>query len=408
MDPFSIITQILIVLAAALLLGELFERFRLPAVVGEILSGMIIGPAILGLVVANEPFRAISSVALFFIIFHIGLEMKTQMIQGRIQVASIFTVTSFIIPLIWMALAAPLFFPFSITESLIIALAIAVPSISIVSVLICQYNLLKTTTGQTILASVTISDVLAFIFLASIIRPIDDTLSISMQIGLFIIVFAVFDAILNKKPHFVQNAITRSSGFFKRPDFAFALFIVIALLISVLFQNMGLSFILGAFFAGLIVHDGLIERKAYEKISQTLSTMNSVFFIPLFFGFAGVEVVLTGIDGIYYGGMALLITIALGIGVSLTYIVSKKRLHSKVDVAPKQLAGILGGRGAIGIVIATVALSEGFLSEIGFSLVILATLIVSLVIPFLCGRKGIQEPIQEKCDNEIIIASKLE
>ncbi len=405
MEPFSIITEILIVLAAALLLGELFERFRLPAVIGEILSGMIIGPSLLGLVVADESFRAISSIALFFIIFHIGFQMKTQMIHGRIQVASLFSITSFMIPLGWMALAAPLFFPFSITESLVLALAIAVPSLSIVSVLIYQYNLLKTTTGQTILASVTISDVLAFIFLAGIIRPIESTLTISVEIFLFIVFYAILDAVLNWKPQFFQNLISRSSGFFKRQDFAFALLLVIALLVSVVFQNMGLSFILGAFFAGLILHDGFIGRKACDRISQTLSTMNNIFFIPIFFGFAGVEVVLAGIDSLYFVGMALLITIALGIGITLTYIVSKKYLHAKVDIAPKQLAGLLGGRGAIGIVIATVALSEGFLSQVGFSLVIVATLIFSLIIPFLTGRKAVQEPIKEKCADEIIIVA---
>ena len=149
---------------------------------------------------------------------------------------------------------------------------------------------------------------------------------------------------------------------------------------------MGLSFILGAFFAGLIVHDGLIGRKASDRISQTLSTMNSIFFVPLFFGFAGVEVMLAGINIAYYLGLAVLIAIALGIGVSLTYFFSRKALSSKLEIAPRQLAGILGGRGAIGIVIATVAFSEGSLNESGFSLVILATLIMSLMLPFLAGR----------------------
>ncbi|MGD6932591.1 MAG: cation:proton antiporter [Candidatus Bathyarchaeia archaeon] len=403
MEPFSIITEILIVLAVALLLGELFERFRLPAVVGEILSGIIIGPSLLGLVIADEPLRAISSISLFFIIFHIGFEMKTQMIRGRMQVASLFSTTSFLIPLGWMALAAPLFFPFSITESLVIALAIAVPSLSIISVLICQYNLLKTATGQTILASVTISDVLAFIFLAGIIRPIESTLTISLEIGLFIILYASLDAVLSWKPQVFQNVINKSAKFFKRQDFAFALLVVIALLVSVVFQNMGLSFILGAFFAGLILHDSFIGRKACDRISQTFSTMNNIFFIPLFFGFAGVEVMLMGIDYLYLVGMALLIVIALGIGVTLTYGVTKKFLHSKVDVAPKQLAGILGGRGAIGIVIATVALSEGFLSEAGFSLVIVATLIFSLIIPFFTGRKAAAESIK---DDTCVIVEK--
>ena len=388
MALYSIITDILIVLSAALILGEVFERFRLPSVVGEILSGMIIGPALLGLVIANDPLRAVSSIALFFIIFHIGFEMKTQMLQGRISAASLFSITSFIIPLVLTTLAALLLFPFGTTEIFILSLAVAVPSLSIVSVLIWQYNLLQTSTGQIILASVTVSDVLAFIFLAGIVRPLESTFVISIEIIIFIIAFIIIDAILNKKPEAFQRLLSRSGQPFRRQDFAFALLIVFALLISAIFQNIGLSFILGAFFAGLIVHDGLIGRKACDRVSQTLSTMNSIFFIPIFFGFAGVEVVLAGIGYSYYLGLAVLIAIALGIGVSLTYILSKKVL-SKIDVVPKKLAGILCGRGAIGIVIATVAFGEGFLSEASFSLVVIATLVMSLIIPFIAGRTKI-------------------
>ena len=384
---FSIITDVLIVLVAALLFGELFERFRLPSVVGEILSGMIIGPSFLGLVVTSDALQAVSSIALFFIIFHIGFEMKTQMVSGKLGTASLFSITSFLVPLILMVLAAILFFPFSTEENLILALAISVPSLSIVSVLIWQYNLLKTSTGQIILASVTISDVIAFIVLVGIVRPLESTLTIVAEIMIFMVVFIVLDRLLNKKPDVFQKILTKSSVFFKREDFAFALLIVVALLVSAIFQTMGLSFILGAFFAGLILHDGLIGRKAYNRVCQTLSTMNKIFFIPLFFGFAGIEVVLASVGYFDFIGMALLIIIALGVGVSLTYFVSRKFLHSKLDVAPKQLAGILGGRGAIGIVIATVAFSEGSLNETGFSVVILATLIMSLIIPFLAGKK---------------------
>ena len=127
--------------------------------------------------------------------------------------------------------------------------------------------------------------------------------------------------------------------------------------------------------------------------------MNKIFFIPLFFGFAGIEVILVSIDYFLYAGLTVLIALALGVGVSSTYLVSRKVMHSKLDVSPKLLASILGGRGAIGIVIATVAFTEGGLNESGFSLVILATLIVSLIIPFLAGKKTRKDP--EICEKEV-------
>jgi Kef-type K+ transport system membrane component KefB len=398
---FSIITDVLIVLAAALIVGEIFERFHFPSVVGEILAGMIIGPSLLGLVTANEPLQAVTSIALFFIIFHIGFELRTTLLNSKIGVASIFSLTSFLIPLSLMVLSALLFFPFTTQENLIIALAIAVPSLSIVSVLIWQYKLLQTRTGQIILASVTISDMLAFIILVAIVKPLETTITTVLEIAVFMALYLLLDRILNKKPEFFQKIVAGSQSFFKRTDFSFAMLIIVALMFSAIFLLIGLSYILGAFFAGLIVHDGLIGKKSYDRVCQTLSTMNNIFFIPLFFGFAGLEVVLASINYFDYIGMAVLIIIALGVGVSLTYYVSKKYLHSQLDMAPKQLAGILGGRGAIGIVVATVALDENSLSESGFSLIILATLIISLVIPFLAGR--VIKEKKEKLDSCITI-----
>jgi Kef-type K+ transport system membrane component KefB len=397
MALFSIITDVLIVLAAALLIGEIFQRLRFPSVVGELLSGIIIGPSLLCLVGPSDPLQAITYIALFFIIFHIGFEMRTNNMLGTMRFSSLFSVTSFLVPLLLMVFASLMFFPFSPTENFIVALSIAVPSLSIVSVLICQYKLLKTTTGQIILASVTMSDVLAFVILAGILKPLESTLTVILEILIFAIVYFTVDRILNLKAEAFRKILLKSSRFFKRDDFAFAFLIIVALLISAMFESMGLSFILGAFFAGLIVHEGLIGEKSYTHISKTLSTMNNIFFIPLFFGFAGVEVVLGSIDYPYYIGLAVLIALGLGVGVTLTYHASRRieRLHSVLDVAPKQLAGILGGRGAIGIVVATVAFSEGAIGEIGFSLVILATLIMSLVIPFLVGRTVKIEPPSE-------------
>jgi Kef-type K+ transport system membrane component KefB len=392
---YTIITDVLIVLAAALFVGELFERICLPSVVGEILAGMLIGPSLLGLVVTNDAIQAVSSIALFFIIFHIGFEMRTHMVRGKLFGASLLTITSFLVPLVFTVLAAMVFFPFGTEANFIVALAISVPSISIISVLILQYNLLRTVTGQIILSSVTISDVLAFVILAGVVRPLESTLTIILEISIFSSAFVALDYTLNRKPEAVRQLLIRASKFFRRPDFSFVFLIIVALSVSVIFQNIGLSYILGSFFAALIVHDGLIGRKAYDRISQTLSTMNRIFFIPLFFGFAGLEVMLGSISYFYYVGLAVLVAIALGVGVSLTYYASKKVLLRKMDVIPKQVGGILGGRGAIGIVIATVALSEGSINEAGFSLVILATLIMSLAIPFLSG-KIIQEKPQ--CD----------
>ena len=157
------------------------------------------------------------------------------------------------------------------------------------------------------------------------------------------------------------------------------------LLVSVIFQNIGLSYIIGAFFAGLIVHDGLIGQKAHSRITETLAHINRIFFIPLFFGIAGLEVNLWQVGASEYAVLALIIIVAFAAGVYATYYLCKRCLRRSSNLMPRQVAAILGGRGAIGIVIATVAFQGGVLGEAGFSLVIVATLVMSLIIPFLTG-----------------------
>lgn len=121
--------------------------------------------------------------------------------------------------------------------------------------------------------------------------------------------------------------------------------------------------------------------------------MNRVFFIPIFFGTAGLEVIIQNIELTSYIGLAILILAALVIGILLTYYISKKVLQPKTYVVPRQISGVLAGRGVIGIVIATVALNEGAINNIAYSLVILGTLIMSLVIPFFVGRICRRKPV---------------
>ena len=79
---YEIIIQVLIVLAAAVITGEVFAQLRLPSVAGQLLSGILLGPTVLNIVSTNDEVQAISSIALFFIIFLIGFEMSTETVKS--------------------------------------------------------------------------------------------------------------------------------------------------------------------------------------------------------------------------------------------------------------------------------------------------------------------------------------
>ena len=387
---YVIILQVLVVLALALVLGELFSQFRLPAVAGELAAGLILGPSFLNVVTVNPQTEGLSSIALFFIIFLIGFQMKTETLRKHFVESVLVTMTSFVIPLIVATLFVISLFPFGMLEDFIVALALAVPSISIISVMVMQYDLIERGTGQLIISSVIVTDVVAFVVLATVSESVRGTLLLLVYLAVFLIIYALVDRLLNMRAASLRNMLNRASRILKREYVSYTILIILGLFVSYIFQLIGLSFIVGAFFAGLILHDELIGKEAFNNFQHVLDSMNQGFFIPIFFGFAGVQATLTSSDYPLLGYLMLTMAASLATSVLLTYFFTKKVMGASSEVDARTVAIILGGRGAVGIVLVTVALSVGLIGTSSYSIVIFGTTVTSVIIPLFLQRKRAQ------------------
>ena len=385
---YQIIIQVLIILAAAILTGEIFEQFRLPSVAGELLSGIVLGPTVFNLISTNDQIQAVSSIALFFVIFLIGFEMNTDILRKHIRHGLVLSLSSFILPMLMIFGIALFLFPFGGVPDLVAALAITVPSISIISVLVMQYKLLEKESGMIILSSVAIADIIAFMILVAVSTPVLNTITVIVYTAIFVVAFIAIDLLLNLQPRAFRRVLGKAGALVRREDMSYAVLILVGLLIAAIFQAIGLSYIIGAFFAGLIMREGLLGRKAFQEVSATFTRMNRAFFIPLFFGAAGLQ---ADLDASGYGlipSLGVVIAATLVISIAITYYAGRTILKLK-DVDARQVAVILGGRGAVGIVIASVALDSGVITDLAYSLIVVATLVISLTVPILLGRKAV-------------------
>jgi Kef-type K+ transport system membrane component KefB len=385
---FEIILEVLPVLASSIILGEAFEQLGLPSVAGQLLSGMILGPTIVGLIAPDPELQGVASVSLFFIIFMIGLEMNTKTLGKHVSQGTLLTLTSFIVPFVLCLGVGLVVFPFATITVFIVALAVSVPSISIISVLVMQYKMLEEASGLIILATVTITDIVAFVILAAASGPVVATLRVITETGIFVAAFLVVDWSLNHEPALIRSALVRVGRLAKSDRISYAALILVGLTVAAIFQTIGLSYIIGAFFAGLIVHDGLIGRKPFKEVPETFARINGAFFIPFFFGFAGVEADLTAPGLRLIPALAVVLAVSLGLGISLTYYVTKRLFKLHGAGAAKQVAVTLGGRGAVGIVIASVALSTNVIDVTAYSLILVSTVAASLIVSLLLGRRG--------------------
>ena len=375
----DIIIQILVILAISIIMGEIFEQLKFPSVIGYLIAGLTVGPFFLNIIQISSGLSTISSLSLFFIIFLLGIEMKTEYVVKYLKRGIKMTITSFILPLILSAFLSVVLFKFGIRADFIVSLSIAVPSISIVSVLIMRYRLERDPRGITIVSSVIITDVLAFILLVMSYKSALNAILVIVYFAVFLVIFVNVDKILNKGKQTLRMHLNRSRKTLKSEHFGYAMIIIIGLLIGGISQLIGINYIIGVFFAGLIIHEGLIGRKLFGKVRRTIKRMNDGFFIPLFFGIAGVVVSSFGAMENLIIRIALMSILVISFSLYLNFHFSKKIMKTRNKAWRKKISAIINGRGAVGIAIATVAINAGVITNPAYSVAVLATIIISIV-----------------------------
>ena len=384
----SILYQILVLLAASVIAGEIFRQLGFSSVAGELISGIIVGPSLLGFVSSSQELSPLAFVSLFFIIYQLGFNARTEKLKKHVRRGVAITLTSFAFPFMVILVITGIAFDFGTVGDFILALAVAVPSISVVSVLVRDTGVEEKESGQMILAGVVITDIVYFILLSAVTKNITDTLRIIIFTALFIVAFLALDYVINLNLIRTRKFFKKAAKLVKGEEIAYATLIVSGLVLSELFQVIGLVYVLGAFFAALIVHEEAIGVKLFQKVSKTVSSMNKAFFAPFFFGYAGSEVF---INGTGFGGLILIMLLALlaaGISIALTFYAMKYYFPSDRS-SRKSISYIMAGKGSVGIIIGNVALDAGLITSGVNSLIIVATIVGSLLVTLLLrGRPG--------------------
>ena len=376
----SIIAVVLLLLVVAIGLGSIFRIIGLPDVVGAIAAGIIVGPALLGIVAPSPELTSISSLALFFIILQIGVESSSDIFTKNVSYILVFAVTSFVVPFVIMAAGSYFIFKLPYLEAVSTSLAVSIPSISITSVLLVKSGLIKSEDGMRLLGGVAMSDVLAFIILVSFHRSLITILIVSTSLAAFVVALYFVDNILrSRSEHLIKGleGLMDSEG----DAVIFAVVILMGLAVSYFFEYIGITFVMGAFFSGLIIHKSSVGELTYGVLKRTFQRINSSFFIPLFFSISGVD--LSTITLSIFPYMLFLIVITAAIGGFAAFQFSKKYMKT---TSPSVSLGIFGGRGAVGIIIASIALTDGFMSNSNYASAVFATIIMAIAFSFVFER----------------------
>jgi Kef-type K+ transport system membrane component KefB len=381
---FQVVISLSVLLFAAKLMAELFQRLKLPIVLGELLAGIIIGPFAIGglllvngtaLVVLDETIKNIGEIAAIVILFVAGLEITPrEFLRGgaaAFAVGSIGVVIPFFIG--YYAFEA---FGIETLQSILIATALTATSIAISVQVLTELGKMQSREARLILGAAIVDDILAIAALSVVVSMVqtgntepailDITLLIMQVLGTFAAILIVSVLILPRVLH--SERLWKSKGSIE--GIVTASFFGGAGIAAFL----GLSPIVGAFAIGMAVAGSKIIGQVHGYVDKL-----QIIFAPLFFAIIGAQVNLTGVNaGVLYlaGIMIAIAVITKLVGTALPAYAFLK------DKAKSMTVGIgMISRGEVGLIVAGVGVSSGVLSDDIYTAVIMMVAATTIITP---------------------------
>lgn len=360
-----------VMFVAAKLAAELFERLKQPAVAGEILAGVIIGPSVLGLIAPSDLTDALSELGVIFLLFLVGLETKPAdifRVGGRaLLVALLGVIIPFIAGylLLW-AWGRPQI------EAIFVGAAMVATSVGITARVLGQMGLLNAVSSRIILGAAVIDDILGLIILAvvsSLAKGGVDYAQIATTAGLaigFTLVVALIGArTINKLQPQIQKLKVGQSYLV----FGFSLCLVLAYVASYI----GVAAIIGAFLAGMAMSESTEDTDMPVQAEAVTE-----FLLPFFLTSIGMKLKLGALLTGEIISLAIIVTILavltklVGCGLGAGSLGFKGAMRVGMGMVP---------RGEVGIVVAQIGLGLAAVTDAIYGVVLVMAIATTLIAP---------------------------
>src|SRR5918994_385681 len=371
-DDTRVLLTLLIMLLSAKLMAELFERLRQPAVAGEILAGILIGPSLLALTSPSEITDVLAEIGVIFLLFTVGLETKPASIFKVGKQAAIVAVLGVIAPLLcgWLLMRA---WGSSSIEALFVGTAMVATSVGITARVLSAMGLLDAPTARIILGAAVIDDILGLLVLAIVASMAAGTvnyLEILTTAGLAI-AFTAFVALVGAP---VVTRVAPRVEQLRGGQGTFIFGLVLCLGLSVAATYIGVAAIIGAFLAGMALAEAAEDT---PRVHRQMSGVTE-FLVPFFLVNIGMKLsleVFRSSSVIILCVMVTLIAIAtklLGCGFGALNLGTRRAAQVGMGMVP---------RGEVGIIVAQIGLTMAVIDAELYGVVLFMSVATTVIAP---------------------------
>ncbi len=392
------IIGLFILVASGVLVGELCTHLGQAPLVGQLLVGVLLGPTLLGPALGitssavTTEFSGLETLATFFVLLMAGLTISPKELRATGLSAALLGIAIFFVPFLAGAGVIHLLYPgFSATLDLFVALTVSITALPVLGIMLREMELLDTPFGALMMSASVVNELCAVSVFAVLLRVnsgggatvlTSSALAIGsvlLFLGTMLGIYLLFRWV-GSRPAWARFVRGFRATWNSR-EAGFALLMIAGLGAALYSQYLGLTFVVGAFYAGIIVTPEITGRRVHRSITTVFEAVSWGFFVPLFFVLVGYGTNFQSLATSYVaiGAFAALIVFA---------VVSKFLVGSAVGLSlgkSSEEAFSIGflviSRGAVELAMAVTLLDAGIFTTTTFTIVAGVGLVTTIIAP---------------------------
>ena len=378
---YRYLLDLALILLSTKVLYLVTKRFKLPQVVGALLAGLILGPAVFNVIDETDFIKQLAEVGVIVLLFTAGLESNLSEFKKSGKTSFIVATMGVIIPLIGGTILAYCINDGKVgnvnifVQNIFIGSVLTATSVSITVETLRELGKVSTSVGNIIVGAAIIDDVLGMLVLTVITSLADSSVSVLMVV-VKMVAFFIFSVIVGIITYKLFNKWVDKYDIDKR-RFVIVSFVICLLLSFSAEKFFGVADITGAYIAGLV----LSSNKETIYITKRFETLSYILLSPVFFASVGLNVKLPDLNG-----EIVIITIALIVVAILTKIIGcglGAKLCGYNNMESIQIGSGMITRGEVTLIIASKGLALGLMSSYFLTPVILMVVFTSIFTPIL-------------------------
>ena len=383
MESYSFLLFLAIIMISTKILGLFTRKIHMPAVVGALVAGVILGPSCLNLITLTGDtgvfLEQMAELGVILLMFNAGLETDLSELKKNGVASFVTALIGVIVPLIGGFLGYAFFFhtDFSdydeVLKAVFVGVVLTATSVSITVETLREMGKLKGKVGTTILGAAVIDDIIAIIVL-TIVTSLKDTsvspITVVLKIVLYFVFIAVLIFVLTKLKVFVEEQDEKR----RTAIICVALCFILSYISE---EYFGIADITGAYFAGLM----LCTMKVGPYVARRCEIPSYLIFSPVFFASVGLKVTLGGMDASIWIFAIILLVIAIlskvvgcGLGAKICGCTGKEAFQVGIGMI---------SRGEVALIVAQKGYASGMLDDVLFAPIVLVVIVTTLITPIL-------------------------